>query len=72
MKEQYIQMRNSQNYQINWFYKYWLENKGKNIDVNTFHRIFNTQNLENILQFLDHKFSLATLWGADGRFIKCF
>jgi hypothetical protein len=71
-KESYIKMRNKQSYQIEWFYKYWQEQKGKNIDINTFHSIFNMQNLESILQFLDNKFELQTVWSAEGKFIKCF
>jgi hypothetical protein len=68
--EQYIKMRNSGRYDINWFYKHYLENADKHIDINTFSMIFNSVDLNNILQHIDRKFKLNVITDANGNFIK--
>ena len=61
MKEEYIKMINSKKYDVNWFYKYFLENGGSNIDLQSFHQLFQFINLDDILSFLDGKFNLISV-----------
>ena len=63
-------MRNSGRYDINWFYKHYLENADKHIDINTFSMIFNSVDLNNILQHIDRKFKLNVITDSNGNFIK--
>jgi hypothetical protein len=72
MKEKYIIMRNTQKYDLQWFYNYWNDKKGGKLSINDFGQIFNMQNLDMVLEFLDHKFNLTTLHNRDGSFIKCY
>jgi hypothetical protein len=68
--EEYIKMRNSGRYDINWFYKHYLENSRDNIDIHTFGAVFNSVDLNNILTHIDHKFKLNVITDRDGNFIK--
>lgn len=69
MKAKYIQMRNSQRYDLNWFYDYYNDNK-PNIDINNFSMIFNMGDLNKILEHLDKVFELTILTDINGKFIK--
>lgn len=68
--EEYIKMRNSGRYDINWFYKYYLENSKDNIDIHTFSAIFNMVDLSSILEHIDRKFKLNVIVDRNGNFIK--
>lgn len=68
--EDYIKMRNSGRYDLNWFYRHYLENASKHIDIDTFSRIFNMVDLNNILEHLDRKFKLNVITDRNGNFIK--
>lgn len=70
-KEQYIQMRNRGKFDINWFYRYYIEKGGK-VDFNTFQHTFQLifHIDENVLGKLDKEFGLTTLHDKEGRFIK--
>ena len=68
--EEYIKMRNSGRYNINWFYNHYLENTSKHIDINTFSMIFNSVDLNNILNHIDHKFKLNIVTDSNGNFIR--
>ena len=70
MKQEYIKMRNSKHYDLNWFYNYYLENSNDNIDINTFAMIFNTVPLDNILVHIDKKYELTGLYDKNNNFIK--
>ena len=70
MKKEYIEMRNKGKYNINWFYKYFIENGGERIDINTFGQLFNMINLNDVLRFLDVKFNLTKLEDSEGNLIK--
>lgn len=73
LKSDYIKMRNSQKYDLQWFYNYWNDNGGSRLDINTFGQMFNMQNsLGQISDDLDHKFSLNILCNSDGSFIKAY
>lgn len=54
----YINMRNSKNYDLNWFYRHYLRNSNNSIDIGTFSMVFNSVELNNILQHLDREFEL--------------
>ena len=66
----YIKMRNSGNYSIEWFYSYYLQNGGKQISLQEFHAIFNMGDLNQILTEIDKKFNLTSLLDKNGKFIK--
>lgn len=86
MKESYIAMRNSGNLDINWFYKYYTQEKGK-IDPQVFFDNFEYEiqkiqvpggyienrvprNKEHIIEHLDKKFELTLLFNKEGAFVK--
>ena len=69
-KQDYIKMRNNGNYDLKWFYKYYLNNGGKQIDLNTFNMLFRLGDLSSILEYLDVKFKLTRLYDKDNNFLK--
>ena len=70
MKASYKKMRQSGQYDLNWFYNYYLENSKDNIDINTFAMIFNQVPLDNILVHIDKKYELVKLEDINGNLIK--
>ena len=70
MKASYKKMRQSGQYELNWFYNYYLENSKDNIDINTFAMIFNQVPLDNILVHIDKKYELTKLEDKNGNLIK--
>ena len=70
MKKEYIHMRNKGKYNINWFYKYFVENGGKRIDINLFSQLFSMIDSSEVLRFLDVKFNLTKLEDSEGNLIK--
>jgi hypothetical protein len=69
MKTEYIKMRNSGQYNLNWFLDYYNSLK-PSIDINNFAMIFNMGNLDSVLEHLDKQFELTTLTDNNGKFIK--
>ncbi len=69
MKTEYIKMRNSGQYRLEWFLDYYNSLK-PSIDINNFAMIFNMGNLDIVLEHLDKKFELTTLTDNNGKFIK--
>ena len=72
MKEKYIKMRNTGRYDLQWFYDYYRQNSGDSIDSNTFSMVFNSVNLENILEHIDRKFGLTRVYDNNNNFIKAY
>lgn len=70
MKASYKKMRQSGQYDLNWFYRYYIENSKDNIDINTFAMIFNQVPLDNILVHIDKKYELTKLEDKNGNLIK--
>jgi len=70
MKEEYIKMRNNNKFDLNWFYKYYLENGGIGVGLYEFSSLFQMNNLQDILEYLDQKFNLTLLFTKDNQFIK--
>lgn len=66
MVNEYIKMRNSGKYNINWFYEYYISKGGKSIDISKFSMVFNTGNLDGILSDLDREFNLVSLYDNSG------
>lgn len=61
MRETYIKMRNSQKYDIKWFFDYF-SSKGGNLDHNSFSALFQQfADLPKILEFLDGEFKVISL-----------
>lgn len=69
MKASYVRMRNSGNYNLDWFHKYYTDKKGA-MDINTFQMIFNYGNLDMIVEHLDREFNLTKLEDNNGKLIK--
>ena len=68
MRQEYIKMRNSGKYNVNWFYRYYLESGGSDIDIQRFLFVFNSVPLNDILSHVDKKYNLTTVYDGD-RFI---
>ena len=69
MREEYTKMCNKQQYDINWFYKYF-QSQGGNLDGQTFGVMFHQfGNLNDVIAFLDGKFNLTSLYQGD-KFLK--
>ena len=69
MRQKYINMRNSKTIDGNVMYQYLLENGGKS-NPDMFIKCFNFINMNDVLDFLDHKFELNLLFDINGAFIK--
>lgn len=69
MREEYISMRNSNRVDMNFMFKYFRENGGR-MDINQFNQMFGFCNINEVLDFMDHKFELTTVHSKEGMFIK--
>lgn len=69
MKASYVKMRNSGNYNLDWFHKYYTDKKGA-MEINMFQMIFNHGNLDQILDHLDKEFNLTKVEDKNGKLIK--
>lgn len=67
---EYIKMRNSGKYRIEWFFDYYNKNNGKQIGIQEFNAVFNMADLGQVLADLDKKFELTSLLDKKGKFIK--
>jgi hypothetical protein len=72
MKEKYIKMRNSGRYDLQWFYDYYIQNSGDRIDINKFGMVFNSVNLDSILEHIDRKLELVRIYDKNNNFIKVY
>jgi hypothetical protein len=70
MIDKYIKMRNSGQYQMNWFYDYYIQNGGDLMVFNKFSMAFNMGDLNQILESLDKKFNLMSILDAKGQTLK--
>ena len=86
MREGYLKMRNTNSYDINWFYKYFKENGG-NATPKEFEIVFNNKkqvldfgdqkvehlvprNLIEIIEDMDRKLGITIITNKEGKFIK--
>lgn len=72
MIDSYIEMRNSNQYKIEWFYDYYNLNGGRNITLNQFHSAFQMYGLNDVILGLDKKLNLTSVLDAKGNLIKIF
>jgi hypothetical protein len=70
MKEEYIIMRNKGQYDINWFYNYYLEKGGIDYSFRTFNDVFRMGNLQEILDGIDKEYELTSLYDVNNKLIK--
>lgn len=74
-RDQYIQMRRTGQYDLGWFFQYYLENKNKNsntIPYEAFHQAFNMYFQMNgvaVLNFLDKKMEVTKIENEQGNLI---
>jgi len=67
MRQEYLQMRRTGQHNLDWFYRYYLENKQSDKDtlpfelfVQTF-RMFYQINAPSIVEYLDYKFEVQKI-----------
>lgn len=72
MIDRYIKMRNSGQYNLEWFYEYYNSKGGKEIDISKFNMVFNMANLNQILEDLDKEFNLTQVLDRKGKLIKVY
>ena len=74
-REQYVQMRKSGQYDLAWFYQYYLENKDKDkhtVPFEVFHQAFNMYFQMNggfILDHMDKKMEVTKIENEQGNLI---
>lgn len=74
-RDQYIQMRKTGQYDLGWFYQYYLENKDKDRmtpPFEIFHQAFNMyfqMNGVGVLNFLDKKMEVTKIENEQGNLI---
>jgi len=74
-REKYIQMRKSGQYDLAWFYQYFLEHKDKNRDTipfELFQQVFNMyfqMNGRDILELLDKKMEVSKIEDQQGNLL---
>jgi hypothetical protein len=71
MIDSYIKMRRTNNYDVNWFYDYFVS-KGGNLDPVTFQHMFQLGNLDAALEHIDYEFKLNSLYDKSGRLVGVF
>ncbi len=74
-REQYVQMRKSGQYDLAWFYQYYLDNKDKSKETypfEVFHQVFNMyfqMNGAAVLDFLDKKMDVTKIENQQGNLL---
>ena len=63
-------MRNSGQYNIDWFYKYYISKGGKTITMQEFHMVFQMTPLDQVLEKMDKDFELTSLYYRDNKLIN--
>lgn len=74
-REQYVQMRKSGQYDLAWFYQYYLENKDKSKETypfEVFHQAFSMyfqMNGGGVLEYLDKKMEVSKIEDQQGNLL---
>jgi len=63
-------MRNSGQYNIEWFHNYYRSKGGKDVSLQTFHMVFQTANLDQVLERIDKEYNLTSLYDVNNKLIK--
>jgi hypothetical protein len=69
-RDSYVAMRNSGNYDAVWFYRYFLDNGGKDTGIEYFISVLNMYGIDGVIDSLDKKFGVVKLEDKSGKFIK--
>jgi hypothetical protein len=75
MKEQYLQMRKTGQYDFGWFYSYYVQNKSEDRDTIAFEaflqafRMYFQFGSRDILNYLDGKFELQKIEDINGNLL---
>jgi len=73
MREQWLTMRNNDNYDVKWLYKYFTDNGGASMDINQFFQVVHLFGLDKICLGLDKTFNITTLsYKETGQIIKYY
>lgn len=70
MLEQYKQMRLKNQYDLDWFYRYFLEQDGRRISTHEFNLIFQMGDLNETIYYLDKKFNLSKVIDKNNNLLK--
>jgi len=73
LKQEWIQQRNSDMFNLEWFYRYFLEKGGTPINPNQFGQLIQMylgQNRDVIFKQIDREFGLTMLLDKNKKFIK--
>jgi len=65
-REEYLEMRKSKSYDVNWFYKYYIQNGG-NIGLHDFLVMFQMGSLDEVIRFIDYKLKVNVIVDKEGR-----
>lgn len=68
MRQRYIDMRNSNRVDMILMYEYFKENGGT-YSMQQFNQMFGFVNINEVLDFMDHKFELTSLHNKEGMLI---
>jgi len=74
-REQYLQMRRTGQYNIGWFYQYFLDNKDKSRDTPPFEvfqqafQMYFRMNMAITIEMLDKKMEVTTIHNKAGQLI---
>jgi hypothetical protein len=63
-------MRNSGQYNIDWFYKYYRSKGGNDVPLQTFHTVFQMTPLDQVLEKIDKEYELTSLYDVNNKLIK--
>ena len=69
MKEQYIKMRNSNQLDMSLLYTY-AQSQGLKLDPNQFMLAMQFADVQELIEHLDRKFELTSLFDKDNNFVK--
>lgn len=72
MREQYLQMRRSNQFNFGWFFDYFVSESGKNMPFPVFQQAFNMyfgMNQRDIFEFLDKKFEVQKVEDPHGQLL---
>lgn len=75
-REQYIEMREKGNFPIEFFYKYYVQNRDadkRELNIQEFSQVFSmfmNFNQENVMNTFDEKFDVNTLYDKDKNPVK--
>ncbi len=71
LKEEYIKLRNENKLNVDFLYKYYVDNcKGTPVNFTTFMQVIQFGNTAEIFSTIDKAYNLTTLHNKEGLFLK--